>query len=397
MFPPDTHLARTGAARATLVGASLPASPTTARRIPALDGLRATSIALVLVAHLTGTRHFQLSTSFAMLGDVGNLGVCIFFVISGFLITRLLLDEQVREPRIDLVAFYGRRAFRILPAAGMYLLVLGVLTATTTGIHLSSSDWLHALTFTTNYHQDREWWIGHLWSLSVEEQFYLLWPAAMALLGRTRSLWLAGSAVAFAPLWRTCVWMLWPEARAGIGETFPTVMDTIAVGCVLAGCANWLDRRAWYRRFLASRLFIGVPIAVLVCNAFDRYPSFYLPFGMTARNIGIALIVHASILQSNRMVASVLDSPALRFVGRISYSLYLWQQPFLNRHRVALLTTFPANITGAFACALVSFTLIESPSLRLRERLGSARRTNRAGADDARTDAGLMRAPSPTS
>src|SRR5262249_48914227 len=154
------------------------------------------------------------------------------------------------------------------------------------------------------------------------------------------------------------------EGRDAIGETFPTVMDAIAAGCVLAGSTSWLVTRRWYLRFLRSPLFVLAPLIVLLCNAFGRYPSFYLPLGMTARNIGIAAIVHWSTLQSTRAAASVLDSRPLRFVGRISYSLYLWQQPFLDRHRATLLTAFPLNIACAFVCAFVSFTFIESPVLR---------------------------------
>jgi peptidoglycan/LPS O-acetylase OafA/YrhL len=339
-------------------------------RIPALDGLRATSIALVVLAHLAGTRHFLALSALSAFGDIGNLGVSVFFVISGYLISALLLKEHGRSQRIDLAAFYGRRAWRILPAAGLYLLIVAVVAATTDGSHVSSSDWLHALTFTMNYHQERAWSVGHLWSLSVEEQFYLWWPAAMVVLGTRRSLWLAGSAIALAPVCRVCVWFLWPAARNGIGETFPTVMDSIAVGCVLAGSENWLAARAWYRRFLVSPLFVMMPFVVVLCNAFDRHPSFYLTFGMTARNIGIAAILHWAIRRSSRVASVLLDSAGLRYGGRMSYSLYLWQQPFLNRHTTALLATFPVNIAAAVGCALVSYTCIEAPMLRLRDRTG---------------------------
>jgi peptidoglycan/LPS O-acetylase OafA/YrhL len=138
---------------------------------------------------------------------------------------------------------------------------------------------------------------------------------------------------------------------------------------VLAGAASWLADREWYRRLLASPLFALVPLGVLVCNAFDRYPSFYFTIGMTARNLGIAAIVHWSILRSNRLAAAMLDSRPFRAVGRISYSLYLWQQPFLNRHQASMLAAFPVNITLAVVCAILSFTLVEAPALRLRERL----------------------------
>jgi peptidoglycan/LPS O-acetylase OafA/YrhL len=332
------------------------------RRIPALDGLRAVSIALVLLAHLAGTRHFLALSALSRFGDIGNLGVSVFFVISGYLITTLLLRDHTTNGRIDLLGFYRRRACRILPAAGVYLLVLAVAAVTTGSSLLSSSDWLHALTFTMNYHLDRAWCVGHLWSLSVEEQFYLLWPAAMRVLGPRRSLKLAGSAIAVAPVWRVCVWLLWPQARDGIGETFPTVMDGIAIGCVLAGSANWLTRRVRYQRFLVSPLFLVTPLLVLLCNAFDHYPSFYFTFGMTARNVAIAAIVHWAILRANHVAAAVLDAPGLKYLGRMSYSLYLWQQPFLDRHGTLLLATFPANIAAALGCALLSNTFVECPT-----------------------------------
>ena len=164
------------------------------RRIPALDGLRAASIALVLLAYLSGTRHFLAMSVLSRCGDIGNLGVSVFFVISGYLITTLLLRDHATNGQIDLLGFDRCRAWRILPAAGTYLLVLAVAAVTTGSSHLSSADWLHALTFTMNYHHDRAWSVGHLWSLSVEEQFYCWWPAAMRVLGSRRSLKLAGLA-----------------------------------------------------------------------------------------------------------------------------------------------------------------------------------------------------------
>jgi peptidoglycan/LPS O-acetylase OafA/YrhL len=232
---------------------------------------------------------------------------------------------------------------------------------------------MHALTFTMNYHQLRPWVIGHLWSLSVEEQFYLLWPAMLLLIGIRPSMWVAAAAIACAPIWRSLVWVIWPTWRSGIGETFPTVMDAIAVGCVLAGLQGWLARRKWYNRFLSSPAFLAVPVVVVYSNSLAAYPSIDLPLGMTVRNIGIALIVHWSIRQSSPMISRVLNTSLLQFVGRVSYSVYLWQQPFLNRHSRALLTAFPVNISCAFACAVLSFYIVETPALRLRARFDRRR------------------------
>jgi peptidoglycan/LPS O-acetylase OafA/YrhL len=353
-------------------------SVASARRIPALDGLRAVSIGLVLVGHLAGTKGFASLSAIQMFGDVANLGVSMFFVISGFLITSLLLREQADTGRIRLGAFYARRACRILPAASAYLLTIAIAAMTTATVRVSSADWAHALTFTMNYHQARGWWLGHLWSLSVEEQFYFLWPAVIVIFGRRLSLGIAASAVALAPVWRVAAWWLWPDARDGIGETFPTVMDAIAVGCVLAASAEWLMRRAWYRRLLASPAFLAAPALVVICTVLDRHPSFFLSAGMTLRDLGIAVIVHGAILRSRQGAAALLDAPPLAFIGRISYSLYVWQQPFLNRHSAAPFAAFPINIACAFVCALASFVFVEARAQRLRERLGVASRVRPA-------------------
>jgi peptidoglycan/LPS O-acetylase OafA/YrhL len=153
------------------------------KKLPSLDGWRAVSIALVLIAHSKYAAGFP-----AMLGSAldgfnangiapGSLGVRFFFVISGFLITWLLLQEQAKHGVISLKHFYLRRALRILPVYFLYLFVLGFLT------HYSqpASDWLTNLTFTTNYFWPPEP-TAHLWSLGVEEQFYLLWPGLLVLL-----------------------------------------------------------------------------------------------------------------------------------------------------------------------------------------------------------------------
>ena len=152
--------------------------------LPSLDGLRAISISLVLLGHLSRTRGF-VSVDLGI-GDYSHLGVVVFFVISGFLITRLMLLERARTGDVSLKRFYARRALRLFPAMYTYiacvclLWVFGVL-------HLHARDIWHALTYTVNFLPDRAKPIGHLWSLSNEEQFYLLWPCTFILLGPRRS------------------------------------------------------------------------------------------------------------------------------------------------------------------------------------------------------------------
>ena len=185
-------------------------------RLHSLDGLRAISILLVLVGHVAGTVN---SPGFLLpLHNLGNFGVKIFFVISGFLITLLLLAEISRYGRIDMRGFYLRRCFRIFPA--FYFFIGFVVLANAGGfLDLHANDVLHAATFTMNYHHDRAWALNHSWSLAVEEQFYLLWPLLLLLLGSRRAIVCAVLFVFAAPLpqrhqsLRSLVYLTRPSAR----------------------------------------------------------------------------------------------------------------------------------------------------------------------------------------
>ena len=340
-------------------------------RIQGLDGLRALSIALVLLAHLQGTRGLWLpdsADSILRQFELGSLGVRVFFVISGFLITTLILGELRRTGDLSLSRFYFRRTLRIFPPFYLYVAVIagllwrGVLT-------LREGDVLHAVTYTINYHRDRAWHLGHAWSLSVEEQFYLLWPALFRWLGPRRSVGLLAGYLAAAPLWRGMVAVLFPELRLGIGETFFTTADSIAIGCLLALLRPRLMAWAGYRRIVDSGLFYAVAPALLAANALSRFawPN-WLVF-MTAQNLLIAVTVERLTRDSGWM-ARVLAWRPIALLGLWSYSVYLWQQPFLNRHdQDSWWTAFPANLLATLAVAASSYYLVERPALRLRERL----------------------------
>ena len=119
--------------------------------------------------------------------DHGRLGVQIFFVISGFLITSLLLREKESTGSISLKLFYARRTLRIFPAFYLFFITIAVLSYLRL-IELPRYDLLHAATYTMNYSGNGTWWMGHLWSLSVEEQFYFVWPSLMFLIGTRNAL-----------------------------------------------------------------------------------------------------------------------------------------------------------------------------------------------------------------
>ncbi len=344
-----------------------------ARRIPSLDGLRALSISLVIVSHLLGTRGFPFGTrALGTVGDFGYLGVKVFFVISGYLITTLLMKEHERTGRISLKGFYVRRVWRIFPA--FYAFVVVMVAAWAIGVvQLNPGDLVAAVTYTMNYHYDRSWELGHIWSLSIEEQFYVVWPFVFVLVGRARVVASATAMIALALVCRGLVWFLLRSDNLA-EEAYPCVMDSIAVGCLMAGLARRLDASAAYRRFLRSPWFLLVPGAVAL-GQLQAHPAFQFTIGTTAANLGLALIVDRAVRCHADPIGRVLNWRPLVWLGTLSYSLYLWQEPFLNHYRPTHVTTYPLNLGLAFGCAVASFYLIEQPILTWR-----AQRAARAAA-----------------
>src|SRR5438874_1165516 len=257
-------------------------------RIPSLDGLRGVALPVVLFSHLVGTKNFISPATDSCLYEFGNLSLKVFFVMSGYLITNLLLHELETKKRIHLVKFYFRRTFRIFPP--YYLMILGLVIMGFAGwINLTSRDVLSALTYTSNYYPDRSWNVGHTWSLSVEEQFYLIWPAVLVILGKRRGFIAASTLIFICPIIRALLWHFYK--LDGIGHRFETVADAIATGCLLAGTREWLKAQPLYRKALESKLFILVPITVLSFNMLYNHPMIFYFISHTVMNIGIALCV----------------------------------------------------------------------------------------------------------
>ena len=307
---------------------------TTSRRIPSLDGLRAISIAFVLFEHLSGTHGapISLETVHHRMGELGSLGVRIFFVISGFLITTLLVEETKATGRISLGAFYVRRMFRIFPAAYTFVLVAFLLDHFGV-IHLLDGDLLHASTYTMNFHEPKSYWLVHLWSLSVEEQFYLFWPALLLVAGARGAAVVAVGQVVFAPLIRLLIWYKFPAHRHF--QHFWAVMDPIATGCLLALWHPWLLKQRAVVAFLRSRLFFAVPLAVLAMMYLAEHSFAAYMAHDTLMNLGIVACVARFVFFPEGLAGRLLNLAPVRAVGVLSYSLYLWQQLFVYRESSA--------------------------------------------------------------
>jgi peptidoglycan/LPS O-acetylase OafA/YrhL len=286
------------------------------------------------------------------------------------------MQELADEGGIRLGRFYLRRTLRIFPPYYTLLLALGV--AWMLGaVALSPNDLARGATYTSNYHLDRSWFMAHTWSLSVEEQFYLLWPAVLLLAGLRRGFFIAAAVVLLSPFIRVAEWELFRSAGADIGVRFETVADSIATGCLLAGTRTYLHKMPLYRRLLAGRAFVAVPAIAILANFTHDHPLVSFGLGMTAQNIAIALCLDWAVTYNAGRLGRVLNAAPLVFVGWLSYSLYLWQQPFLNRDSPSAVAAFPLNILCVAILALLSYYVVERPALRVRKAIEHARPTPR--------------------
>lgn len=338
------------------------------QRIASLDGLRALSILLVLLGHLDGTLGFPALHLSHVIGDGAHLGVQVFFVISGFLITVLLVEERDAQGSVSLANFYARRTVRILPAFLAYYAVL-VWAHLAGRIHLSGTDFIVAATYTANYYPGRSWEIGHLWSLSVEEQFYLLWPLAVALISSRRVLTtMLACAFALAPLVRGAMHLAIHDPGLRDLEVFPAVADAISVGCLVALWRARLLQSNHYRGLTCSPwIWLAVPL-ILAANRFDGYTMVDVLATPLALAL-LAILIEACSRLERGVAWALLNNRPVVAVGVLSYSLYLWQQPFLDRHCHAWHCAFPANLALACGVACISYFALERPLLKLRHRL----------------------------
>jgi len=345
-------------------------------RMPSLDGLRAIAIGLVCLGHLTWNQ--RLLGRDGQYLKVGDIGVRMFFVLSGFLITGLLLRELESTGTISLPRFYFRRALRIFPAFYTFIGAM-IVVNTVLWAHLYHGSPLASLSYTADYVVPAKRVFGHTWSLAVEEQFYLLWPAALLLLGRRRGLWLGGVVLVVCPFMRAISYLAVSQ-HTGIMTNiqnpqfrFDTQADALAVGCVLAGIRERLHMHRWYRRLLASRGFVLVPVLGLAVTLAGRQQhdlliGAYLLIGVSATNLAIALTLDWCLTNPGGIAGRFLNAAPMTSVGVLSYSIYLWQAPFLYVGRSAWWQAPPANLGLTLLAATASYFLVERPFLRLRKR-----------------------------
>lgn len=343
---------------------------------PELDGLRGVAILLVVLFH-AGVPGFERG---------GYLGVDLFFVLSGFLITSLLLAECSRTGTLRVGRFYLMRLFRLLPAlalvcASWAIFSVAFLDQTEIWKEVGTS-----LSYLANWTRALDWGypreLGHTWSLAIEEQFYLGWPLILLLvLGRARNQTAVAAALALAALAvmlvRSLMWNAgYSSTRLFFGSD--TRADGLLMGCALAFLVGWRVRtsspavEAVGRRLqsLSPLWLVALGVTILLCRWDDVY---MLTIGLTIANLLFAVTLFCVILPFPFRLRSLLRSRVLVELGRISYGLFLWHSVVLGLMRThggwskssAILLGIPLS----FALAYGTYQWLELPIFRVRARV----------------------------
>ncbi len=347
----------------------------TLRYSPQLDGLRGTAILCVLTGHLFES-HFRGAW----------IGVDIFFVLSGFLITNILIAEQESTGAISLKNFYGRRALRLLPALFIGIAMTGLLSffgATpfhSVGAFTDAA--IPSLFYFSNFSDAQMGTFIHTWSLSVEEQFYLIWPIVVGLVlltlkPRNRIALIVILMAAFAAIrfdleaqhirwWNLYSW-------------FYTRADVLMAGALVAcATAAWPQSISSAVRKLKPLLLVAIPfVAYVYYNIFADQRWLYR-WGLSAIAVSCALIIVVAQFDTNGLLARILRTKILIWFGKHSYGIYVYHMQifWMFRHvlpfpqtRMGILIATVAKVATALTLAWASYRWIEKPALGLKDKL----------------------------
>jgi peptidoglycan/LPS O-acetylase OafA/YrhL len=313
--------------------------------VPALDGLRGLAILLVVAFHYTG----------APLG--GPYGVDLFFVLSGFLITTLILEEREARGCVSLVGFYMRRARRLFPALALmlaaYLIYSAALGRDALATVADHGLYFGNIYFVVTHSADNG--LGHLWSLAEEEQFYLVWPVLLLFIARARR-----------PIYWVTALLLCLMVYRGVlivnGASMTRLYrapDTHSEGLVLGASLAFLCQRGFVAGEWAGKLGIALVVVPVVAGIWS--------VGLPVFELGAFFLIIAAISETE--IAGWLSAKPLVWIGTLSYSLYLWHLPVLwafhERDRLIALTL-------SFIFAWLSYRYVERPLRRRRHGVATA-------------------------
>lgn len=327
--------------------------------LPSLNGLRAISILIVIYRH---TFWLQLKSDSFLNGD---FGVTIFFVISGFLITSLLLKEKVIKNTISLKRFFIRRALRILPLAYLYLFVMLILNAFGL-VTIPVSDYLSGFFYFNNWYTQTSY-INHYWSLSIEEQFYLIFPFFLKRLHLKFYICICIILLLSAPVitYLSMHPVFHPQVFFSLRPLIK--FHPIIIGSLIA--IILFQRIILFEKF--ASLFVKLILLVLIFATYKiASPA---DINKVFCSIFISIFIVLNLFPKKDFIYTLLNFRLLNYIGLMSYSLYIWQELFTFEN-MPWQNAFPYtgskafNLTALFIVAYLSYNYYEKPFLKLKKK-----------------------------
>jgi peptidoglycan/LPS O-acetylase OafA/YrhL len=352
------------------------AEKTAPSRVTELDGIRGIAILLVMLSHfgVPAAPHGLLHN---ILG-FGWVGVDLFFALSGYLITGILLDS----PRENYFSrFYGRRILRIFPVYYAFIIVFFHILPVTSG--RAEEPWylLYLANWRDIAHQRRSMY--HFWSLCIEEQFYLIWPLTLYFFSRKHLKFLCAGIIVLCPVLR--------YIALGHGISADTVyratcfrMEGLAWGSLLALAARDQSLRDAVKRslpWLSGAALLTMAAVLWRWGTVDTQSAGVQIYGYSS----VAILATALVFNSSK-VAGYLSDSRLLTLGKYSYGLYVWQMPIAEKMKdysqahsgwLMMLACWAVGIAASFAVALLSWAVIERPFLKLKDSLFRPAASNR--------------------
>lgn len=344
------------------------------KQIPSLNGLRAISILIVLFAHFKDT--FGVPDIIKKIIEwtcYGNLGVEVFFVISGYLITKILLSEETNNSKINFKRFYFRRFLRIFPVFLLYLIFILILNDI---YKIESIHFIKSLFYFNNFAIfGGSWLLGHTWSLSVEEQFYLIWPLTISKFKNyipkiTLIVFILAIVLRLVGLFKY-------EYSDILLNPLIGNLDGILIGSYVSFLQlnNKFPLGYNYFKNIKFPVFLSLTI-LLILYSLQHFGNIgYLVF-IAIKGLGsfvIAYFMLYCINEKETIIFKFLNLKIISYIGVLSYSIYIWQQFFLlkigvSKH-VFFFQKYPYNFLFVFLVAIISYELFEKPILKLKNKL----------------------------
>jgi len=335
-----------------------------AKYLPQLDGVRAVAVLVVLAHHAS-----------VPLMKGGYLGVDVFFVLSGYLITAILLRELSATGALRLFPFYAKRALRLFPALITVSAAVALVWAlldwapnrqdTLLGVPVAItyfSSWVRAFDINTLGS------MGHTWSLAVEEHFYLVWPLVLILMFKLtrnpRMAVLIAAAIGIAYRLAAPVLFGWDTERIYSGSD--TQAAQILIGCLLAAWLHETSVRVRAVPAVIAALGVGTAVVLLPLHS-----AFYLHGGALLVGLATAVVIAHLVTAQTQPMSRILQRKTLTWIGVRSYGIYLWHFPIFGLLAASGLPTLAvAGLSAAlsFAIPALSYRFIESPILKQKKR-----------------------------